>query len=103
MFLIVLDVDYDIRYWRRDYEWNTGTDSIVFNLCGIVWLPYSRYNTGYQRTPEEWPGRSICWYSSRKGPRTPESYSDFRQNDDFQGVFFGSHRHKNTYLWLSLF
>lgn len=53
MVLIVLDEDYDIRYWLRDYDWNTGTDSIVFNLCGIMGLTYSWYNTGYQRTPEE--------------------------------------------------
>ena len=53
MVLIVLDEDYDIRYRLSGYDWNTGTDSIVFNLCGIMGLTYSWYNTGYQRTPEE--------------------------------------------------
>lgn len=53
MVIIVLDEDYDIRYRLKDYDRNTGTDSIVFNLCGIMGLTYSWYNTGYQRTPEE--------------------------------------------------
>lgn len=50
---IVLSEDYDLRYWLKDYDWETGTDSIIFNLCGIMGLTYSWYYTGYRKTPEE--------------------------------------------------
>ena len=53
MVIIVLDEDYDVRYQLKGYDWDTGTDSIIFNLCGIMGLIYSWYNTGYQRTSEE--------------------------------------------------
>ena len=53
MVIIVLDEDYDIRYQLKACDWDTGTDSIIFNLCGIMGLTYSWYNTGYQRTSEE--------------------------------------------------
>ena len=36
MFLIVLDVDYDIRYWRRDYEWNTARDGPADQSAGTA-------------------------------------------------------------------
>ena len=50
---IVLSENYDVRYWLKDYDWDTGTDSIIFNLCGIMGLTYSWYHTGYRKTPEE--------------------------------------------------
>ena len=53
MAIIVLNEDYAVRYQLRGYDWDTGTDSIIFNLCGIMGLTYSWYSTGYQRTSEE--------------------------------------------------
>lgn len=70
MVIIVLDEDYDIRYRLKGYDWDTGTDSIIFNLCGIMGLTYSRYNTGYQRTPEEM-ARQINLLVQQ--PRKPEN------------------------------
>ena len=49
----VLTEAYDIRYWLKDYDWDTGTDSIIFNLCGVMGLTYSWYYAGYQKSPEE--------------------------------------------------
>lgn len=53
MIVNVLDEAYDIRYWLRAYDRDTGTDIIVFNLCGIMGLTYGWYYTGFQKTPEE--------------------------------------------------
>lgn len=49
----VLNEDYDLRYWLKDFDWNTGTDIIIFNISGIVGLTYSWYYSGYRKTPEE--------------------------------------------------
>lgn len=49
----VLNEAYDVRYWLKAYDWDTGTDIIIFNLCGIMGLTYGWYYTGYQKTPEE--------------------------------------------------
>lgn len=48
-----LDEAFDIRYWLKAYDRDTGTDIIIFNTCGIMGLTYSWYHTGYQKTPEE--------------------------------------------------
>jgi len=53
MVLSVLSEAFDIRYWLKAYDWDTGTDIIIFNLCGIMGLTYGWYHTGYQKTPEE--------------------------------------------------
>lgn len=49
----VLDEAFDIHYWLNAYDAETGTDIIIFNLCGIMGLTHSWYQSGYQRTPEE--------------------------------------------------
>ena len=53
MIISVLNEDYDLRYWLKDYDWDTGTDIIIFNLSGIMGLTYSWYYSGYQKSPEE--------------------------------------------------
>ena len=45
--------DYDLRYWLKDYDWNTGTDILIFNISGIMGLTYSWYYSVYQKDPEE--------------------------------------------------
>lgn len=49
----VLNEDYDVRYWLKAYDWDTGTDIIIFNLCGVMGLTYSWYCSGYRTEPEE--------------------------------------------------
>lgn len=49
----IIHEDYDVRYWLKDYDRDTGMDIIIYNLCGIMGLTYSWYATGYRKTPEE--------------------------------------------------
>ena len=49
----VLNEDYDVRYWLKDYDWDTGTDIIIFYLSGIMGLTYGWYHSGYRRSPED--------------------------------------------------
>lgn len=49
----ILDEAFDVRYWVKAYDRTTGTDIIIFNLCGIMGLTYGWYYTGFQRPPEE--------------------------------------------------
>lgn len=53
MVIIVLNEDYDVRYWLKAYDRETGTDIILFNLCGVMGLVYNWHYSGYQKSPEE--------------------------------------------------
>lgn len=52
MLINILDEAYDIRYWLKAYDRDTGTDIIIFNLCGIMGLIYGWYYTDFQKSPE---------------------------------------------------
>lgn len=53
MFSIVRSEDSDVRNWLKAYDRETGQEILTFNLCGIIGLTFSWYQSGFRKSPEE--------------------------------------------------
>lgn len=50
---IIVNEDYDIRYWLRTDNTKNGKDILIYSLCGAMGMAYNWYHSGYEKTPEE--------------------------------------------------
>lgn len=50
---IVMNENYDLRYWVRRRGWEEDREVLVYHLTGTMALVYSWYGEGFVRTAEE--------------------------------------------------